>query len=68
MLTFVFLTTGANAEVGTFHPKATPVILRDQREVDRWLRAGTSKALELQRPLFDGVLNVVTGEHNLVAE
>lgn len=65
---FAFLTTDANAEVGAFHPKAMPVILRDQREVDRWLRAETAEALDLQRPLADGVLNVVNGKHNLVAE
>ena len=49
MLTFVFLTTDANAEVGAVRPKATPVILRDQGEVDRWLRADTGEALELKR-------------------
>ncbi len=39
---FAFLTTNANAEVGKVHPKAMPVILKDQSEVERWLIAGTS--------------------------
>lgn len=36
---FGFLTTDANAEVGSVHPKAMPVILRSQEERDLWLSA-----------------------------
>lgn len=31
---FAFLTTGPNALVGTYHPKAMPVILRTPEEID----------------------------------
>lgn len=53
---FAFLTTDANAEVAEVHPKAMPVILRDQAELATWLTADTATALQLQRPLPDGIL------------
>ena len=56
---FAFLTTEANAEVGDVHPKAMPVILTDREEVDIWLSAPAAEALRLQRPLPDGMLQVV---------
>ena len=56
---FAFLTTDANAEVGAVHPKAMPVILTTAEEVDRWLSAPTQEALQLQRPLPDGMLRIV---------
>lgn len=56
---FAFLTTEANAEVAPIHPKATPVILTDENEVDVWLNAPTPVAMELQRPLPDGKLKIV---------
>jgi hypothetical protein len=40
-------------------PKAMPVILTTPSEVDLWLSADASKALELQRPLPDDVLRIV---------
>ena len=54
-----FLTTGANAEVGAIHPKAMPVILTSEQEVETWLMAEPDEALSLQRPLSDGSLTVV---------
>ena len=60
---FGFLTTDANAEVGAIHPKAMPVILRTDDEIETWMTAPSEEALKLQRPLPDGTLKVVmTGE------
>jgi putative SOS response-associated peptidase YedK len=56
---FGFLTTDANTEVRAIHPRAMPVILRSRTEIETWLTAPTDEALELQRPLADGVLHVV---------
>ena len=56
---FAFLTTEPNAEVGAVHPKAMPVILTTQAEIDDWLTAPPPEALRLQRPLPDGALRVV---------
>ena len=36
-----------------------PVILRSREEVETWLTAPTAEALKLQRPLPDGVLEIV---------
>jgi putative SOS response-associated peptidase YedK len=56
---FGFLTTEPNAEVGAIHPKAMPVILTTQDEIETWLTASTSDALKLQRPLPDISLKIV---------
>lgn len=56
---FAFLTTDANADVAPIHPKAMPVILTIDEEVDIWLRAPTAVAMELQRPLSAGRLRIV---------
>jgi hypothetical protein len=48
-----------NAEVKPVHPKAMPVILRTEEEIDRWLTAPTEDALELLCPLPDGALRIV---------
>ena len=54
-----FLTTEANAEVAPIHPKAMPVNLTSEDEVDVWLNAPTPVAMELQRPLGNGLLKIV---------
>ncbi len=54
-----FLTTAPNAVVGAYHPKAMPVILTTQEEIDLWLSAPASEAMRLQRPLADTALRVV---------
>lgn len=60
---FGFLTTDANAEVGAIHPKAMPVILTKEAEIEQWMTASAEEALKLQRPLPDGALKIVaTGE------
>jgi putative SOS response-associated peptidase YedK len=56
---FAFLTTEPNAEVGAIHPKAMPVILTTQDEIDRWMTAPAVEALRLQRPLPDLALRIV---------
>jgi putative SOS response-associated peptidase YedK len=56
---FAFLTTAPNAEVGTLHPKAMPVILTNAEEIETWMRAPPAEALKLQRPLSDGALKIV---------
>ncbi len=58
-LLFAFLTTSANAEVGAVHPKAMPVILTREEELDAWLAAPWPEAARLQRPLPDGSLRIV---------
>lgn len=56
---FAFLTTDANATVAPIHPKAMPVILRSEDEVETWLSAPAAEALALQRPLPDDALRIV---------
>lgn len=56
---FGFLTTDANAEVGAIHPKAMPVILTKDAEIEQWMTAPAEEALTLQRPLPDGTLKIV---------
>jgi putative SOS response-associated peptidase YedK len=41
------------------HPKAMPVILTTQEEIDLWMTTPAAAALALQRPLPDGALSVV---------
>ncbi|MBC7832952.1 MAG: SOS response-associated peptidase [Hyphomicrobium sp.] len=56
---FAFLTCEPNAEVAPIHPKAMPVILTTPDECAAWLSAPVPDALQLQRPLADGLLSVV---------
>ncbi|PIE09314.1 MAG: DUF159 family protein [Rhodobacterales bacterium] len=56
---FAFLTTEPNEEVAPIHPKAMPVILTDADEWTAWLSASWADAAALQRPLADGILNLI---------
>jgi putative SOS response-associated peptidase YedK len=47
---FAFLTTVPNAVVGTYHPKAMPMILTTPDEIDTWMDAPMPIALRLQPP------------------
>jgi putative SOS response-associated peptidase YedK len=60
---FGFLTCDPNDVVAPIHPKAMPVILTTEAEIETWMTAPTEEALKLQRPLPDGTLQIVaTGE------
>ncbi|KKB76992.1 hypothetical protein VW35_16030 [Devosia soli] len=54
-----FLTSEPNDVVGSIHMKAMPVILTTPAEVEMWLTAPKEEAISLQRPLPDGVLEIV---------
>ncbi len=56
---FGFHTTEANSIVAPIRPKAMPVILTTEAEVDRWLTEETAVALELQPPLPGDALRIV---------
>lgn len=56
---FAFLTTEPNKEVGAIHPKAMPVILQEDEDVERWMTEPWEDAQHLQRPLADGTLQIV---------
>jgi putative SOS response-associated peptidase YedK len=56
---FGFLTTEPNAEVGAIHPKAMPVILTTEAEIERWMTAPANEVPAMQRPLPDGALRIV---------
>jgi len=56
---FAFLTTDANDMVKPIHPKAMPVILTSQDEVETWLSADWQQAKALQRPLPSEQLKIV---------
>ena len=56
---FAFFTTKPNDIVGAVHEKAMPVILQTEEERDVWLRAPWSEAKVLQKPLPDGMLEII---------
>jgi putative SOS response-associated peptidase YedK len=56
---FGFLTTEPNDVVAPIHAKAMPVILTQPEEIEMWMTAPTDEALKLQRPLPNGVLEIV---------
>jgi len=56
---FGFLTTDPNVEVKAIHPKAMPVILRTEAEIERWMTAPANEVPAMQRPLPDGALRIV---------
>jgi putative SOS response-associated peptidase YedK len=56
---FAFLTTEPNGVVGPIHPKAMPVILTSEDEIETWMTTPPEEALRLQRPLRDDVLQIV---------
>ena len=56
---FAFLTCEPNAVVTPIHPKAMPVILTTEDEIERWMTADREKAQALQRPLAEESLVVV---------
>jgi len=59
---FAFLTCEPNGVVGPVHPKAMPVILTTQDEVEMWLTADWKLAQALQRPLADDALVLLDGQ------
>jgi putative SOS response-associated peptidase YedK len=64
---FGFLTTAANATVKPVHAKAMPVILTTPDELDQWMSVPAAEALELQRPLPGGMLQIVARGEKEVA-
>jgi putative SOS response-associated peptidase YedK len=56
---FGFLTTEPNDVVAPIHAKAMPVILTEPEEIKTWMTAPADKALKLQRPLPNGLLEIV---------
>jgi putative SOS response-associated peptidase YedK len=58
-LVFSFLTTDASPDVKSIHPDATPVLLLDKSERDRWMSEPWEIARDLQKPPPKGALKIV---------
>lgn len=57
---YAFVTTQANAEVKPIHPKAMPLILRTQEEIDFWFGASYEDVLAFQEAgVADGTFQIV---------
>jgi len=56
---FAFLTCEPNAVVAPIHPKAMPVILTEDEELEAWLAEHWQEAMALQRPLGEDILSQV---------
>lgn len=56
---FAFLTCEPNEVVKPIHPKAMPVLLTTEEELETWMSADWGEAKGLQRPLADYALMVV---------
>jgi len=56
---FGFLTSEPNDVVGLIHRKAMPVILTTAAEIEMLLTAPKEEAISVQRPLPDGMLEIV---------
>lgn len=56
---FAFLTCEPNGIVAPIHPKAMPVILTDEGELEAWLSANWTVAKTLQGPLPDDRLTLM---------
>ena len=57
---YSFLTCDPNGVVGPIHPKAMPVLLTTPDEMDTWMEAPLEIARELQRPLPDSAMLIVS--------
>ncbi|PYE47146.1 hypothetical protein DFI02_1011300 [Rhizobium sp. PP-F2F-G20b] len=53
---YAFLTCPPNGLVGPIHPKAMPVILPTETEVEAWLTLSRDEARALQQPLLNDQL------------
>jgi putative SOS response-associated peptidase YedK len=56
---FGFLTTEPNDLVAPIHPKAMPVVLTSQEQIETWMTTSPEEALRLQQPLPNGQLRIV---------